>query len=213
MRVNVTQKLLVQADVFRLSDLHLVWGDLAIARDNFESSLRHAEAATQERNLSYSLAASGLIHYRRAFDKKGHRQASITDKNVRRYAPELHSLHQHLIALANKHIAHSENEYEQCLVTVLVAADDEGGITFRGLGMQKTAIEVLTADQTKLAAQLADEIIERFLLPEIRRLEEIVKDHCQSLSPDQLRKLPDGFAPSGSSNPQIKRSWPHSGKY
>jgi hypothetical protein len=213
MRVNVTQKLLSNSDVFRLSDLHLVRGDLAIARDNFESSLRHAKARTNERNLVYALNASALIHYRRAFDRTGHRRAFITDKIVRQCTPELHWLHRKLISLSNKHIAHSENEYEQCLVTILVAEDDEGRATFRGLGMQATAIALLSEAEMELAAKLVNELIERHLLPEIGRLEEVVKEYCKTLSPSDLRNLPDGFAPPGSSNPQTRRTWPHPGKY
>src|SRR5471030_2988824 len=125
MRVTVKQKLLASPNVFRLSDLHLVLRDLEIARYNFESSVGAAIKITPDQNLGYSLAASGLIHYRRAFDKNGHRRAFITDKAVRRCIPELHSLHRHLISLSNKHVAHSENQYEQCLVTVFVAEDDE----------------------------------------------------------------------------------------
>lgn len=212
MRVDVRQKLLDHPDVFRLSDFHLVWGDLVIARDNFEASSNHNGALPPQQNLAYSLTASGLIHYRRAFDNSGHRRAFITEKSVKRCTPEFYSLHKRLISLANKHIAHSENEYEQCLVTVLVAEDDAGGATFRGLGMQATAIAVLTTSETDLAAKLTNELIERFLLPEIAKLEEAVRKYCDSLSPDDLRKLPDGLAPPPSSDPQKKRSWPHPGK-
>lgn len=64
MRVTVKQKLLASPDVFRLSDLHLVWRDLALARDNFESSGSDGSTLSPERNLAYSLVASDLIHYR-----------------------------------------------------------------------------------------------------------------------------------------------------
>jgi hypothetical protein len=213
MRVTVKQKLLASPDVFRLSDLHLVWRDLALARDNFESSGSDGRTLSPERNLAYSLVASGLIHYRRAFDKNGHRRAFITDKAVRRCVPELYSLHCRLISLSNKHVAHSENQYEQCLVTVLVAEDDEGGATFRGLGMQATSIALLSENNTKLAAKPANELIEQHVVPKVQGLEEAIKKQCQSLSSNDLRNLPNGLAPPGSSNPQITRSWPHRGKY
>lgn len=212
MKVTVTQKLLKNASVFKLSDLHLLWGDLLIARENFEATLNKATLPSVDMH-AYSMACSALIHYRKAFDQKGHRRAFLTEKIVRRVDPELLSLHQHLLALSNKYVAHSENEYEQCLVTISVAEDDDGNATFRGLGLQASSIALLSLSDSQQSIGLIESLIERYLLPEIARLEAEVRTICEALSTEQLRNLPLGFAPAGSSDPTIKRSWPHSGKY
>ena len=215
MRVTVKPRLLNNSSVFRLSDLHLVLGDLRIAKQNFESALDKVRLADLDDNSGYSFACSALIHYRKAFDQHPRRQrrASLTDKIVRQCASDLFTLHRHLIDLSNKYIAHSENEYEQCLVTVQVAEDDYGNATFAGLGVQSTAIALLSDNDTHQSAVLVDRLIDDYLRPEMARLEAEITTLCKALSATELKALPDGLAPVSSSNPKAKRSWPHSGKY
>jgi hypothetical protein len=212
MRVTVRQKLLAHPSVFRLSDFHLLQGDLVIARENFGATLNKVTLPTAD-ILSYSLACSALIHYRKAFDQKGHRRVFLTDKAVRKTAVELLPLHEHLLNLSNKYVAHSENEYEQCLATISVAEDDAGNATFRGLGFQASGIALLSQDHSERSIVLIDRLIEGYLLPEMGRLEAEIRAICEALSSQDLKNLPDGLAPVSSSNPQTKRSWPHSGKY
>jgi uncharacterized membrane protein len=215
MRVTVKPRLLADPSVFRLSDLHLVLGDLLIAKQNFESALDKVRLAGLENNSGYSFACSALIHYRKAFDQHRQRQrrASLTDKNVRQCAADFFALHRYLIDLSNKYVAHSENEYEQCLVTVQVAEDDNGNATFRGLGVQSTAVALLSDNDAKQSVVLVDRLINDYLRPEMARLEAEITSFCETLSAEELKALPDGFAPVSSSNPKTKRSWPHPGKY
>jgi hypothetical protein len=212
MRVSVTQKLLAHPSVFRLSDFHLLRGDLSIARENFEATLTGVTLPDLDTH-AYSLACSALIHYRKAFDKTGHRRAFLTEEVVRSSASDLVSLHQHLMNLSNKYVAHSENEYEQCLATILVAEDDGGNATFRGLGFQASSIALLSQYDSQRSIVLIDRLIKGYLLPEMGKLESEISAICEKLSSQELKNLPEGFAPASNSNPKTKRSWPHSGKY
>jgi hypothetical protein len=78
---------------------------------------------------------------------------------------------------------------------------------------QGALIELLTEQQISQSIDLIDALLSHYLHPETAKLEAEIEKHCSGLSSEELRMLPDGFAQSGSGNPRVVRSWPHSGKY
>jgi hypothetical protein len=162
--------------------------------------------------LGYALCCSGLIHYRRAFEN-GVPKARLSDDIVEAVVPEHFGIHRYLLDMAYKYVAHSCNAFEQSLATVQVAEGEDGIARFHGIGRHGSAIELLSEDQISHSILLIDCLIARYLEAEIARLEKEIAEYCSRLSSEELRMLPDGFAPMGSLNPHKTRSWPHSGKY
>jgi hypothetical protein len=209
MRVTVKPRLLAIPSVFRLSDLHLIAGDLAVARKNFSATIGNNRIISHDSILSYSLCCSGLIHYRRAFNT-GVRRYRLTDEIVSEVAPTYFELHRYLWDMADKYVAHSCNEFEQLLATVHVAEGDDGIFRFSGIGRQASAIELLSEQGTSQSILLINLLISGFIEPEVARLEDEVRNYCAKLSSEELKALPDGFAPPGNANPKRTRVWPYS---
>jgi hypothetical protein len=213
MRISATQKLLANPSVFRLSDLHLVRGDLHIARENFAMTAGRYRIISPDDISAYSLCCSGLIHYRRAYNTGLRKNAQLSDEIVRRIAPEYYDHHRDLIDLTDRYVAHSCNQYEQLAVTVQVNEGEDGIARFGGLGRQGASIELLSGKQIELSISLIDRLVDAFLAPQMNGLESEIKATCAKLSSNELRALPDGFAPVSDANPRKTRQWPHAGKY
>lgn len=213
MRISVTQKLLANPTVFRLSDLHLIRGDLHVARENFAMTADRYRIISPNDISAYSLCCSGLIHYRRAYNTGLRKNAQLSDEIVRRVTPEYYDHHRCLIDLTDRYVAHSCNQYEQLAVTVQVNQGEDGIARFGGLGRQASSIELLSGQQIELSISLIDKLVEGFLVPEMTSLENEIKATCAKLSSDELKALPHGFAPVSDANPRKTRQWPHAGKY
>jgi hypothetical protein len=213
MRISAKPKLLANPTVFRLSDLHLIHGDLSVARENFAATAGQYRIIGPGDISAYSLCCSGLIHYRRAYNTGLRKNAQLSDEIVRSATPKLHEHHRHLIDLTDKYVAHSCNQYEQLAITIQVNEGDDGIARFGGLGRQGSSIELLSERQIELSILLIEGLVDEYLKPEMSRLENEIRVACAKLSSDELRALPDGFAPVSDANPKTTRRWPHSGKY
>jgi len=183
MRVTVGPRLLAIPSVFHLSDLHLVAGDLAVARENFAATLGTPRLISHSGNLSYSLCCSGLIHYRRAFNT-GVRKFQLSDEIVRLIAPAHFGLHRCLWDMADKYVAHSCNDFEQLLATIQVAEGDDGTFRFQGIGRQANATELLSEERTSQSISLINSLILDFIEPEMTRLESEIETYCAKLRAD-----------------------------
>jgi hypothetical protein len=213
MRVTAKPKFLAHPNVFRLSDLHLIRGDLFVARENFNTTVGQYRMIGPDDISSYSFCCSGLIHYRRAYNTGLRKGAQLSDEIVRRVTPSYFEHHRFLIDLTDKYVAHSCNQYEQLAVTVQVNEGEDGVARFGGLGRQAGSIELLSGTQIRQSIELIDKLVEGFLAPEMDGLEKEIKALCAKLSSDELKALPDGFAPVSDADPKHIRQWPHSGKY
>lgn len=117
--------------------LHLILGDLEFA----EECLKLADnlGIPDNRNLhSKALIFSGVVTYARCF-KSGVREFKLnSDDLIAKSAPFDNDIHQYLIALRDKHVAHSVNEFEQCdAIAVMIG---KPGSTLRygsGIGVTK----------------------------------------------------------------------------
>lgn len=211
MRVIVKPKLLAIPSVFSLSDLHLVAGDLVVARRNFTETIGKPRIVSPGDISSYTYCCSGLIHYRRACTS-GRRISLLNDDVVKAIAPDFLEIHQFLWNLASKYVAHSVNEFEHLLAAVYVAEGEDGISRFHSIGQQGSANELLSEDQVAQSISLINTIVSDFVEPQIDRLKIVITEYCAKLSPEELKMLPDGFAPEGSRDPVKNRVWPHSGK-
>jgi hypothetical protein len=113
--------------------LHLILGDLVFA----EECLREADnlGIPDDRNLhSKALIFSGVITYARCF-KSGVRALTLVPRDLTaKGAPFDESIHHYLIALRDKHIAHSVNDFEQC-DAVAVMIEKPGSLWRDGSGI------------------------------------------------------------------------------
>ncbi len=116
---------LSSADAHSFAALHLIAGDLQFALDCFK--LANTFGTPDDRNLqSKALIFSGVVAYARCF-KSGVRQslsASNIGANTGTFDFEIHN---YLVTLRDKHVAHSVNDFEDCQPVAIVVGRPESG--------------------------------------------------------------------------------------
>lgn len=125
----------VAARVF--AALHLILGDLAFA----EECLKAADdiGIPDNNNLhSKALIFSGVVGYARCF-KSGVRALTLTPADLHsKGAPFNDEIHEYLIAMRDKHVAHSVNDFEQCEpVAIVIRKPGVGWRDGSGIGVVK----------------------------------------------------------------------------
>ncbi len=93
--------------------LHLILGDLAFAAECLNAA--NDIGIPDDKNLhSKALTCSGVVGYARCF-KSGVRALTLSPDDLHgKGAPFDDEIHEYLIALRDKHVAHSVNDFEQC---------------------------------------------------------------------------------------------------
>lgn len=99
--------------------LHLILGDLAFAEECLKAA--NEIGIPDDKNLhSKALTFSGVVGYARCF-KSGVRSLTLSPDDLHgRGAPFDDEIHAYLIALRDKHVAHSVNDFEQCESVAIV---------------------------------------------------------------------------------------------
>lgn len=115
--------------------LHLIMGDLTFAID----CLKMADEAgiPDSSNLqSKALIFSGVVGYARCF-KTGVRSITLDPKIlIHRGAPFDENIHSYMIALRDKHIAHSVNDFEDCeAIAIMIGKPGSGWRDGSGVGV------------------------------------------------------------------------------
>jgi len=121
----------------KFAAMHLILGDLAFA----EESLRAADdiGIPDDKNLhSKALIFSGVVGYARCF-KSGVRALTLNPTDLLgNGAPFDDDIHNYLIALRDKHVAHSVNEFEGCeSVAIVIGTPGVGWRDGNGIGVIK----------------------------------------------------------------------------
>jgi hypothetical protein len=117
--------------------LHLILGDLEFA----EECLRAADnlGLPDNSNLhSKALIFSGVVVYARCF-KSGVRELTLSPGDLTtKGAPFDNNIHQYLVAMRDKHIAHSVNDFENCdAIAVMVGKPGSIWRDASGIGVTK----------------------------------------------------------------------------
>lgn len=208
MRVTVKPRLLNIPEVGELTDVQSALRDLMIAKRCFAAAKNRDRLPSYTLDITgYALCCSALIHYRRAFDASK-RQDNLSAERLSALLGDQAPIHQHLWALSNRYVAHKVNQYEQHSATVSVAERADGSATFNGIGAQGSTIEIISETDILLALHLIEVIETGYLTPLAESLKARIAEHCQKMSSDELRALPEGFAPPGSSDPDHLSNWP-----
>lgn len=99
--------------------LHLILGDLAFAEECLKAA--NEIGMPDDKNLqSKALIFSGVVGYARCF-KSGVRALTLSPAELHaKAAPFDDGIHEYLIALRDKHVAHSVNDFEQCEAVAIV---------------------------------------------------------------------------------------------
>lgn len=99
--------------------LHLILGDLAFAEECLNAA--NEIGIPDDKNLhSKALIFSGVVSYARCF-KSGVRALTLTPNALHdKGTPFDNNIHEYLIALRDKHVAHSVNDFEQCETVAIV---------------------------------------------------------------------------------------------
>lgn len=110
-----------------LEAICMLYGDIDFAADCFEEAFQHGIPDVS--NLySKAFIHAGIVAYARAF-VSGVRQTKL-DEN---FFSEMRDpnfdteIHEHLMSLRNKHIAHSVNEFDYCRIAAIVLGTHERG--------------------------------------------------------------------------------------
>ena len=114
--------------------LHLILQDLAFASDCLK--LSNTYGIPDDRSLqSKALIFSGIVGYARCF-KSGVRNSLNASDLVAKGTPFDLEIHEYMLALRDKHIAHSVNDYEECqTVAILVGRPETGWRDGSGIGV------------------------------------------------------------------------------
>ncbi|WP_144427544.1 hypothetical protein [Nostoc piscinale] len=117
--------------------LHLILKDLTFAEECWKAA--DDIGIPDNKNLhSKALIFSGVVGYARCF-KSGVRALKLTPTYLyNKGVPFDNEIHDYLIALRDKHVAHSVNDFEQCeAVAIVIGKPDTGWRDGSGIGVVK----------------------------------------------------------------------------
>lgn len=117
--------------------LHLILGDLSFAEECLKTA--NDIGKPDDKNLhSKALIFSGVVGYARCF-KSGVRALKLTPADLHsKGAPFDDEIHEYLIAMRDKHVAHSVNDFEQCeAVAIVIGKPEVGWRDGSGIGVVK----------------------------------------------------------------------------
>lgn len=159
-------------------------------------------------SLDWCTFVTGAIYYRRCF-KSGVRICLSRDEVVGALADDQLSLHDALIDITDKHVAHSVNEMELGCTTIDVSIDNEGHVHRGGIGWRGAGIGPFGPAGYRAFCLIVATIVDGPLNGKIAALEKAVHDRVALMTDAEIMQLPDGFTPF-IDTPQFKRprTWP-----
>ncbi|MSO71548.1 MAG: hypothetical protein EXQ88_06010 [Alphaproteobacteria bacterium] len=155
-----------------------------------------------------ALIIAALITYGRCFGT-GVRER-LNDDDVGPEESEHRTFHDHFLALRDRHIAHSVNDYENCGVTIHIAVEASSGQVQRGgLGHNMSRAAALSTSGAQELLNIASDILQGHVMAKVTQLEGMVKEKLAATSDADLLGYNEGFAPvAGRANAGDTRDWP-----
>jgi hypothetical protein len=139
--------------------------------------------------------AAALIHYRRVFSTGVRIRLRIDD-----VPSEWMDLHREAIAVADKHTAHSVNEYESATASLGVRIDENGiEVTSVRYGMMGNA--EMSAYNFDRLGRLARILVDSVIKERRSKMEAVILRKAKLLSSDQLLALPCGLQVGSAKTP------------
>jgi hypothetical protein len=146
------------------SELGREYAALSMIRNDLKFS---SECLTAARKLgmpnsaevsSKALIFSAVVAYARPF-VTGVRPVRLSKEFFAPLAAGFdHQLHDYLIDVRNKHVAHSVNEFERCDATTVMVGSDDKGWRLAGIGVVENHVIGLTGDMVDGAIRQAEEM-------------------------------------------------------
>jgi hypothetical protein len=154
-----------------------------------------------------ALFDSIATRYRRCFNSGARKP--LDRKDLQGEDVERHAF---FYAIADKHIAHSVNGFGLRASTVYIAVDDRGQLHRGGLGSQGSSTLELSLHDIAQFSEFVGELIADAKAVHAS-LSERLKLEVVDMSDEQLRDLPEGFAPLHAKMDVLqRRQWPKPAK-
>ena len=144
--------------------------------------------------LDWCIFVAGALCYRRCF-KTGARSRILRDDLSDRVSDELLSLHDTMIAIVDKNLAHSVNEMESGCSNLQIALDSKDFLHRGGVGWSSSGIGPLGPASYRAMSVLIDIIIQAILEEKLSALKQEVSNTINQMTDEQILALPEGFSP------------------
>jgi hypothetical protein len=154
---------------------------------------------------SRALLDSAVVRYGRCFNRG---KRTRLDKVVKQLADEHVRMHEFVMSLRDKHIAHSVNEFEMAGSQIYVAVLENGELVRGGLGIGGSSTLGLSMDDVESFEALARMVSDR-VKDWAKRLDVVVAEEIGAMTDDQILALPEGFPPiERAQDVKATRTWP-----
>jgi hypothetical protein len=144
--------------------------------------------------VDWCIFVTGAVCYRRCF-KTGARRHLLRDDLVGRLPDDLLSLHDTMIAIVNKNLAHSVNEMELGCSNLQIAIDSENRLHRGGIGWSGSGVGALGPTGYRAMSALIDKVATCILEQKLSTLKQVVINAVSQMTDQQILALPEGFSP------------------
>ena len=197
----LTPKMLTSPGAKRYAGLWLVANDLLHIHKSCQMLISVPDLWKGPQGLA--LMDSALIRYRRCFT--GGERAGLKGFEKKLTTSE-RELHEHVLHLANLHIAHSINDYEVAAAYINVAAE-ETPVRREQIGVQRLFVTPLDTDQLKRLSSLTGKLAEGVRASHMELLDRM-RAEVAAMSDSDLLALETVDIIGGKRNASEQRSWP-----
>ena len=136
----------------KFAAMHLVLEDLNFALESFEAADRLGIPNVGELH-SKALIFSGVVAYARCFGSGVRERVDFKSYQAQHLDLD-EEIHEYLMALRNKHVAHSVNSFEVCTAIAMIVGDPQKGWReASAIGVSKQLQVGITATQLKKAVE------------------------------------------------------------
>ena len=195
-------KLLAFQEARELYDYEMIQIDLRFAKSCFDQISNREYGvgfpSMLDRNdphgVDWCIFVTGSLCYRRCF-KTGARSRILRDDLSDRVSDELLSLHDTMIAIVDKSLAHSVNEMESGCSNLQIALDSKNLLHRGGVGWSSFGIGPLGPASYRAMSVLIDIIIQAILEQKLSALKQAVSNTINQMTDEQILALPEGFSP------------------
>ena len=135
---------------------------------------------------------AAVIAYRRCF-ASGVRDRLDQPEYQSENFGDLASIHSYFMELANKHVAHSVNPFEEPSIGVDIGVDESGDIQIGAVRMGSAGMGGASEFQVAALRELCSKLIELQVKPKQESCKAEIMAAFKLLSLDEIRALPDGL--------------------
>ncbi|SHI15498.1 hypothetical protein [Bradyrhizobium erythrophlei] len=197
-----TPKLLAFQEARDLYDYEMIQIDLRFAKSCFDQISNREYGVgfpggldrNDSHGIDWCIFVAGALCYRRCF-KTGARSRLLRNDLVDRVPDELLSLHDTIIAITDKNLAHSVNEMEAGCSNLQIAIDSKNCLHRGGVGWSSSGIGPLGPTGYRALSGLIDKIIQAILDEKLRALKLAVNNTVSQMTDEEILALPAGFSP------------------